>query len=149
MFLGRMKSPTKLNEQVFNGLIYYGVKVLAERAPINWLTYAEDHEPSLVNYCYGTKRADGSEVKGVVAAQSEAVKDEHASVQVLNSIHDTEKIPFMRIIRDRQSFDVKNRTDFDGCMADGYAGMGLNAWKNKPKSKKRQVKAVRRGRLIT
>lgn len=123
MFLGRMLDVTKLYEQWYNGLIYYGVKMLAERAPITWLTYAENN--NLEEYIYGTKRSDGTEVKGIVGQQTVAVKDEHAEVQVLSSLHDNFKIPFARLVRDRKSFSVNNRTDYDACMADGYALLAM------------------------
>jgi len=147
MFLGRMKSPTKLNEQVFNGLTYYGIKVLAERAPISWLTYAEDNK--LENYCYGTKRSDGTEVKGISASGGKAVQDEHAEAQVLASLHDHDKIGFMRLVRDRKAFSITDRTDYDAGMADGYANIAMKIPFKKPKKEVRVIKYVKRGRVLT
>lgn len=150
MLLGRMADVTKFNEQVFNGLIYYGVKVLAERAPISWLTYAEKQVPSLVEYCYGTKRSDGTEVKGVVAQQSAATKDEHAEVQVLASLHDYDKVPFIRVIRDRKKFSIKDRTDYDAGMADGYSKMALRVpFKKATGKNKKAPRAVKKGKILT
>lgn len=146
MFLGRMRNATKLHEQWFNGLIYYGVRMLAERAPITWLNYAEDN--NLDEYVYGTKLSDGSEKKGIVAQQSKAVKDEHAEVQVLSSLHDNSKIPFIRVIRDRKSFNVNNRTDFDAGMADGYACMALRIPLKSVKKRPNGIKYLRRGRVL-
>lgn len=123
MFLGRIEDITKLNEQWFNGLIYYGVKMLAERAPDSWLTYARDN--GLEEYIYGTKTSDGKEKKGIVAQHSVALKHEHAEAQVLASLHDHDKIPFIRIIRDRKNFNVNKRGDYDTAMALGYAHMAL------------------------
>lgn len=147
MFLGRMTDPNKLNEQWFNGLIYYGVKVLAERMPTTWLDYAV--REGLEHYVYGTKRSNGTEVKGIHGQQGEAVKQEHAETQVLQALHDTSKVPFIRLIRDRKNFNVRKRTDFDACMADGYAGMALKIpFKKKENKKKRKIVFLRRGTIV-
>ena len=145
MLIGRMHDIEKLNEQIFNGLIYYGVKVLAERAPVNWLQYAINHK--LDEYCYGTKRSDGTEVKGI-QQQSQALIDEHAEVQVLSSLTDWSKIKFVRLNRDRINFKVKKRTDYDACMADGYALMALRTPLKKEKSKPKELKFLMKGRIL-
>lgn len=134
MFLGRMENSNKFHEQIYNGLQYYGVKMLAERSPLNWLDYAEDNH--LIGYLYGTKRSDGTEVKGIPNQQSETTKQEHAESQVLASHYDIEIMPFINIIRQRKSFDIKNRTESDCCMADGYSKMALKI----PFKKKEGVK---------
>lgn len=134
MLLGRMEDITKLNEQVYNGLIYYGVKMLAERSQLNWHEYGYNN--NLLEYVYGTKRSDGSEVKGAVNQQNSAAKGEHAEVQVLSALHDTLKIPFIRLIRDRKNFNVKNRGAYDSCMADGFCLMAMKNPFEKPKQTK-------------
>lgn len=121
LFIGRMENIDEMYQQIYNGLIYYGVKMLGERAPDYFVKYAKDH--GLENYLYGTVRADGSEVKGIVAQQTLNVKDEHARVQVMKARDCWYKIPFIRLIRDMKQFSVKNRTDWDCCMSWGYALM--------------------------
>lgn len=132
MVLGRTDHPDKMHEQVYMTLEYYGVKMLAERAVESWLVYAEDH--GLTGYLYATQRkTDGKVVYGIVNQQKEAVKEDHAAVQVKASIEDIPKIPFIRLIRDRKFFSVKDRTKYDACMADGYALMALRYYSEKPK----------------
>lgn len=144
MFLGRMQDIEKLNEQVFNALIYYGIKVLAERAPASWLTYAINHQ--LENYCYGTKRSDGSEVKGI-QQQNQALIDEHAEVQVLSSLTDWNKIGFVRLNRDRINFKVKKRGEYDSALADGYALMALRIPIKEVKKNPKGKKFLREGKI--
>jgi len=147
MFLGRMEDINKYHDQIFAGLIYYGVKMLAERAPVSWIEYA--NLKKLDNYLYGTKRSDGSEVKGVVAQSNTAMKDEHVEVQVLASLSCIHKIPFIRLIRDMQSFDVNNRTDYDCCMAWGYSLMAAKIPFKKIKKENTGVKFLRKGVVMT
>lgn len=148
MFLGRMSNSNKFHEQIYNGLQYYGVKMLAERSPLNWLDYAEDN--GLTGYLYGTKRSDGSEVKGIPNQQSEATKQEHIDIQVIQSESDWYKIPFIRLVRDRKSFDIKNRTAFDAVMADGYAIMALKIpVKQVQKRNLKGVRVINRGRVFS
>ena len=146
MFLGRMDNPNKMHEQWYNALEYYGVRMLAERAPQNWIDYAEAHK--LQNYLYGTVRSDGKVIKGV-NSQGEAIKQEHAETQVLQALSDVDKVPFVTLIRQRLAFNVRNRTDYDTCMADGYAGMALKIpFKTSKKKKGKKVKFFRRGRIL-
>lgn len=147
MFLGRPNDSRKFHEQIYNGLQYYGVKMLAERAPLNWLDYAEDN--GLTGYLYGTKRSDGTEVKGIPNQQSEATKQEHAEVQVLSSLSDWDKIPFMRLIKDRKDFKVNDRTKYDACMADGYALMALKIPFKKLTKTLKETKFVFKGKVTS
>src|SRR5690606_13818712 len=55
MLLGRLESIDDFYEQVYNGLIYYGVKMLAERAPLYFEHYAEKNK--LLRYLYSTTRS--------------------------------------------------------------------------------------------
>lgn len=145
MMLGRMSNIDKLNEQVFNGLQYYGVKMLPERSQLNWEEYAIREK--LEGYLYGTKRSDGTVVHGITTT-SAASRDEHAEVQVMSSLHDHDKIPFMRLVRDRKGFNVKNRGEFDACMADGYALMALKEPLKKVKSERKQINFLPKGRVL-
>lgn len=145
MFLGRMDNPNKMHEQWYNALEYYGVKMLAERAPQNWLDYAV--KEGLDNYLYGTIRSDGKEIKGINAQHSEAVKQDHAETQVLQALSDTDKVPFITLVRQRLGFNIRNRTIYDTCMADGYAGMALKIPFKKPERKKPK-KFLKRGKVL-
>lgn len=147
MFLGRMTDPNKMHEQWYNALEYYGVKMLAERAPQNWIDYAKTYR--LENYLYGTTRSDGKVVIGVNSQQSETVKQEHAETQVLLSLSDADKVPFINLIRQRLGFNIRKRTDYDTCMADGYAGMALKIPFKKQEKKRSNKQFLRRGRVLT
>jgi hypothetical protein len=122
MMIGRMSNVDKINEQVFNGLQYYGVKMLGEFSQLNWIEYAEREQ--LEGYLYKTQRSNKVFGYGMTTT-GEASRDEHAQVQVMSSLHDHDKIPFIRLVRDRKEFNVKKRGDFDACMADGYALIAL------------------------
>lgn len=147
MLIGRMADTNKLYEQVFAGVVYYGVKLLGERSTESWIKWAENNK--LDNYILGTKRSDGTEVKGISAQQTTNIKNEHAEAQVLSSLHDNKKIPFIRLIRDRQAFNVDKRTKFDACMADGYALMAEKAPFKVIKKENVSVPFLRKGSVIT
>lgn len=142
MFLGRMEDIDDMYEQMFNGLIYYGVKMLGERAPDYFVTFAEKR--GLSGYLYGTKRSDGSEVKGIVSQQSKSVKDNHARVQVTKSLDDHHKIPFITLLRHRLGFSIDKRTEWDTCMADGYAIMAEEFDVKKQEKEVKKIKVIRR-----
>lgn len=147
MFLGRMDNSKKFHEQIYNGLQYYGVKMLSERSPLNWLDYAEDN--GLLGYLYSTTRSNGTKVYGIVNQHNDATKQEHIDVQILASLSDHSKIPFIRLIRDRKNFDIKNRTKYDACMADGYALMALKEpLKQKKKSRTKGRKFIQKGKIF-
>lgn len=147
MFLGRMEDVTKSLEQMYNGLQYYGVKMLAERSPINWHTYAVDNK--LLGYLYGTERANGSEVKGIVNQASDTVKQEHAECMVMASLHDIDKVPFIRLIRDRKEFSISNRTDYDAAMSDGFSLMAMKVPFKKAVQKVPEKPMIRQGKITT
>lgn len=146
MFLGRLEDVDEMYKQIYNGLIYYGVKMLAERSPTYFSTYAERF--GLQNYLYKTTRSDGTVVYGIPNQQSEATKEEHARVQVMKSLDDHHKIPFIRLVRDRKFFDVKKRGLYDACMADGYSLMALEYGVKQEKRKPKGIKFLRRGRVL-
>ena len=146
MFLGTMDNLNELYEQWFNGLIYYGVKVLAEKAPDNWYTYAQEHK--LEKYLYQTRLATGKIVYGISGQQSVTTKDNHAKAQRQSSLTDWNKIPFLRLVRERKLFNVQKRNAFDACMADGYALMALDIPYEEIKRANKGVKFLRRGRVL-
>lgn len=137
MFLGRMTRKGDVHEQLFNGLQYYGVKMLGELAPSDWRDYAEDN--GYEEYCIVTQRkSDGKVVRGINAQDKEA-REQHLTLQVESALSDVNKIPFIRLIRDRIAFDINNRGDYDSAMADGYSLMAL-----KEVIKKKKVKRTER-----
>lgn len=122
MFLGRPENNNVFHNQIFNGLIYYGIKVLAETTPRNWLQFAQDNR--LQKYLYGTQKSNGEWEYGVPPNNPNTMK-EHIEVQQLSSLEDWDKIPFVGLIKNRLGFSIKNRTDWDICMADGYGLLAL------------------------
>lgn len=146
MFLGRLEDIDEMYNQIFNGLIYYGVKMLAERAPDYFAKYAK--ERGLSEYLYGTKRSDGTEVKGIVAQQTANIKEEHARVQVTKARDCVHKIPFIRLIRDMKDFRTDERTLYDCSMAWGYSLMAAEYAFKKEIHKSTAVKFLMKGRLL-
>ena len=146
MLLGRLESIDDFYEQVFNGLIYYGVKMLAERAQLYFEEYAEKNK--LLGYLYSTTRSNGTKVYGIPAQQNTATKEEHARVQVMSSLDDHYKIPFINLIRDRKVFNVRSRTETDVAMADGYALMALEFPIKEIKKENVKVQFLRKGRVL-
>src|SRR5690606_31796666 len=146
MLLGRLESIDDFYEQVFNGLIYYGVKMLAERAQLYFEEYAEKNK--LLGYLYSTTRSNGTKVYGIPAQQNKATIEEHARVQVMSSLDDHYKIPFINLIRDRKVFNVRSRTDTDVAMADGYALMALEFPIKEIKKENVKVQFLRKGRVL-
>lgn len=146
MFLGRIPDTDEMYNQVYNGLIYYGVKMLAERAPDYFDTYAKRNK--LSNYLYGTKRSDGTEVKGIPSQQQANVKDAHARAMTMKALDCWYKIPFIRLIRDMKFFSTEERTDYDACMAWGYSLMALDQPFEKSKKEKPQLRFLMKGRIL-
>lgn len=138
MFIGRPKRKEDFFDQLYWGLEYYGIKVLGERAPTDWIDYAkkktirlatEDEDaPKKVGYLMCTKRANGSEVYGINPQDKEA-REQHLTEMVEYAQHNMKKIKFLRLLKDMLKFDIDDRTAFDACMAWGYSLIGLNDWK--------------------
>lgn len=134
MFLGRPTTKDAFHEQIYWGLEYYGIKMLAERAPTDWEDYAIRHRlaadlecPQLYGYLVTTKRANGSETYGIHPSGKEYM-EQHLTEQVEYAYFNMKKIRFLRLLEDMLAFDIKARTDYDACMAFGYALMGLKEW---------------------
>lgn len=148
MFLGRPEDNRVFHEQVFNGLRYYGVKMLAETSPRNWLDYAIDK--GLQGYLYGTKKSNGVTEYGIPNQQSDNTKKEHVEVQQLSSLEDWNKIPYIGLLRNRLGFNIANRTEWDICMADGYALMALSRpFKEIRKVNLSKSRVINRGSVYT
>lgn len=153
MLLGKMKTKKEFHTQVFNGLQYYGVRILGERAPSDWIEFAienklaspTDHKKK-IGYLVITRRANDSEIYGI-APQDKEAREEHLTLMKESSYSDTKKIRFMRLLKDRLGFDQDDRTDYDTCIADGYSLMTLKESyqtdKLKPTTKNSMIKKVK------
>lgn len=147
MFLGRPNTKPDFFDQLYFGLEYYGIKVLGERAPTDWIDYAKDKKvrlatededaPKKVGFLMCTKRANGSEVYGINPQDKEA-REQHLTEMVEYAKFNLKKIKFIALLKDMVNFDFSNRTAYDACMAFGYAIMGLKDWQ---KIEKVDVKA--------
>lgn len=146
MLLGRMEDIDSFYEQAFNGLIYYGVKMLAERAQLYFEDYAKKNK--LTRYLYSTVLSNGSLRYGIPAQQNKATIEEHARVQVMSSLDDHYKIPFIGVLKDRKVFNVKSRTKTDISMAEGYSLMAMDYPMKEIKKQNSNIKFLRRGKII-
>lgn len=140
MYLGRPPTKRAFFEQVYWALEYYGIKMLGERAPTDWITYAEQERlvspektpdgnmhPPLYGYLITTERANGTKTYGITPSGKD-YKEQHLTVMVEYAYNNMKQIRFLRLLRDMRDFDVNNRTDYDACMAFGYALIGLTEW---------------------
>lgn len=118
MFLGRMDVKSEFHKQIFWGLKFYGVRVLGERAPSDWSDWAVEN--GYEEYLIGTQRVDKTWVYGA-NAQNKDYLEQHLTVMVESSYDDVDKVFFKRLIKDRLDYDIKARTDYDACIADGNA----------------------------
>lgn len=131
MFLGRPKTKEEFHSQIFYGLEYYGIKMLAERSPTDWEDYAiaKRYASPLDSskkhgYLISTKRSNNSEVYGI-APQDKEAREQHLTEMVEYALNNMHKIKFLRLLKDMVNFNINSRTDYDACMAWGYALMGL------------------------
>jgi len=131
MFIGRPKTKEEFHSQIFYGLEYYGIKMLAERSPTDWEDYAitKRYASPLDSskkhgYLISTKRSNNSEVYGI-APQDKEAREQHLTEMVEYALNNMHKIKFLRLLKDMVNFNINSRTDYDACMAWGYALMGL------------------------
>lgn len=134
MFLGRPTTKEDFHDQIFWGLEYFGIDMLAERAPTDWEDYAIRHRlaadlesPKLYGYLITAKRANGSETYGIHPSGKEYM-EQHLTEMIEYAKFNMKKIRFLRLLKDMLKFDIKERTDYDACMAFGYSLMGLKKW---------------------
>lgn len=134
MFLGRPTTKEDFHDQIYWGLEYFGIKMLAERAPTDWEDYAVRHRlaadlesPKLYGYLVTCKRANGSETYGIHPSGKEYM-EQHLTEMIEYAKFNMKKIRFLRLLKDMLKFDIKERTDYDACMGFGYALMGLREW---------------------
>lgn len=133
MFLGKPETKEAFHTQIQYGLEYYGIKMLAERSPTDWEDWFTNEKIRLASpidavkkygYLITTKRWDDSEVYGATTSGKETM-EQHLTVQIEYALNNMHKIWFLRILRDMTKFSISDRTDYDGCMAFGYALMAL------------------------
>lgn len=134
MFLGRPETKGEFHTQISYGLEYYGIKMLAERSPTDWEDFfiekmlASPLDSIKRNgYLITTKRADDSEVYGIPSQQNKNAIEQHLTVMVEYALNNMHKIPFLRLLRDMLKFNLSDRTDYDACMAFGYALIALQS----------------------
>lgn len=133
MFLGRPSRKLEFFLQLHYGLEYYGIKMLGERSPTDWIDYftenglaSPEEEKKVYGYLMGTKRADDSFVYGIPNQQSKNTMEHHLTLMIEYALNNMHKIPFLRLLREMIKFNIADRTDFDCCMAFGYALMALS-----------------------
>lgn len=120
--IGRPKNKLFFHQQIFWAMEVFGIKALIERAPTDWYDYAVAHK--LLGYLLKTKlKMNQMEVYGVAPQDNEG-REQHLTEMIEWSDGNMEKMWFVRIIEDQFGFNVKNRTEFDACMAWGYALIG-------------------------
>lgn len=133
MFLGKPATKEEFHTQIQYGLEYYGIKMLAERSPTDWEDWFVNEKIRLASpidavkkygYLITTKRWDDSEVYGATTSGKETM-EQHLTVMVEYALNNMHKIRYLRILRDMLKFNIKDRTDYDGCMGFGYALMAL------------------------
>jgi len=131
MFIGRPKTKKMFHEQLYWGLEYYGIRLLGESAPMDWIDYAVDNRLcspqdfiKKIGYLITTMRSNKKEDYGA-SPQSKDISEQHLTEMIEYSQYDMKKIRFIRLLRDMLKFDPKERTVFDACMAWGYALIGL------------------------
>lgn len=146
IFVGRPLRKTAFHKELYAALHYYGVKLLGELAPDDWVTYAEDN--NLTGYLISTTNSAGKEVYGI-SPNSKQAKEEHLTEMVESNYHDIPKIKTRRLLEDRLGFDPDFRTVYDACMADGYALMGLKEAYYIPPAEKRKIKVLRAGSITS
>lgn len=157
LYIGRPKTKVDFHNQIFGALEYYGIKMLAERAPTDWEDYAVDESRRLASpvatknedgYLLTTKRANESYIYGI-APQSTQDREAHLTEMIEYALNNMHKIKFIRILRDMRNFNIKDRTDYDGAMAFGYALLGIRGKSKQISAPPRTAQIIRTYRLKT
>jgi hypothetical protein len=146
MFLGRMDNKPDFHKQTYWGLKFYGVRMLGERSPTDWVDWAKEN--GYEQFLLGTQRSDGTWVYGA-APQNKEYIEEHLTEMVESSYNDVEKIFFKRLIKDRLDFDVNDRTDYDTAISDGNSLITIKEPLKQVKDKPKGKKFVKHGRITT
>lgn len=139
MFLGKPSTKPEFFDQLFYGLEYYGVTVLGERAPSDWIESAvsrgmaaPENNEKLYGYLVTTKRANSSEVYGANPQDKEG-REQHLTVMVEYALNNIRKVKFLALLRGMIGFNIEDRTAYDALMAWGYALISRKS-KTKPKA---------------
>lgn len=156
MFLGRPSTKAEFHQQVSLMLRYYGIKMLAERAPTDWEDYfvekrlatKPDFNGKKEGYLLLTKRANGSDIYGI-AAQDTMARETHLTEMVEYALNNMHKILFLRILKDMVDFNIKDRTDYDAAMAFGYALMAVRDSVAPIQAKSNNVQMIKTYKLKT
>lgn len=156
MFLGRPSTKGEFHKQISLALRYYGIKMLAERAPTDWEDYfIEKGLASPLNYAgtkkgylLTTKRANNSEVYGI-APQDTLSREIHLTEMIEYALNNMHKIWFLRLLKDMVDFNIKDRTDYDAAMAFGYSLMGLRNAVSKAIPKSSMIEVIKTFKLKT
>lgn len=133
MFLGRPKTKGDFHNQIFWALEYYGIKLLGEIQPSDWIDHAtspsirlaspQDNDQK-VGYLVTRKLSNGKDEYGI-APQNKEAREQHLTEMIEYSLNNIHKIEFLAILRNMIDFNIEDRTDYDACMAWGYALMAL------------------------
>jgi len=146
MLLGRTKRKHDLHEQVFLGVEYYGVMLLGEKSQSDWIDWAREN--GYEGYCVSQRRKTDNKLLIGLSPQDKDMREAHLTVMVETSLSDVYKVPFIRIIRDRISFDINNRNPFDAAIADGLALLTIKNSIVKKKVERTNVQFLRKGRVL-
>jgi hypothetical protein len=137
MLLGRPSTKLDFHNQVFWGMQYYGIQLLAERAPTDWEDYAIHNNLAspldavkLNGYLATTRRYNDSEVYGI-SPQDKQAREQHLTEMKEYANNKIHKIKFLTLLRNMIHFNIDDRTDYDACMAWGYSLMCLKAYVKK------------------
>jgi hypothetical protein len=155
MFLGKPKTKNDFHNQLFWGLEYYGIRLLGERMPEDWILEgikrmmaSPTDDEKKVGYLITTKRADKSEIYGA-DPRSPQGRESHLTEMVEYAQNNIHKIRFRRLLKDFLKFDIKDRTDYDAAMSFGYALMALKEAYAPVVAKERSTQMIKTYRLKT
>jgi len=140
MYVGRPEIKEDFHDEIYWGLEYYGIQMLAERAPTDWEDYATRHRlaspndvENPVGYLVTTRRSNNSWVYGIATTGGTGgageYKEQHLTEMKEHAKFHLKKIKFLRLLKEMVKFDIDDRTDYDACMAWGYALIALKAYK--------------------
>lgn len=150
MILGRLATKDDFYYQCKLMLRYYGVGMLAERAPTDWEDWFIKHhlaDPLEITkdrkgYLHTTLRGGKTEVYGV-APQDSNLREAHLTFMKEYARNNMHKIKFIRLLKDMLAFSVKDRLLYDACMAWGYALIALSAAVEPPAEPEREEPMLR------
>ncbi|WP_312697047.1 hypothetical protein [Sphingobacterium mizutaii] len=145
MILGRLPTKDDFYNQCKLMLRYYGIAMLAERAPTDWEDYFIRHhladplevKEDRMGYLHTTLRTGKTEVYGV-APQDANLREAHLTYMKEYARNNMHKIKFLRLLNDMLAFNLKDRLLYDACLAWGYALIALSVTVDEPKDPERE-----------